>query len=175
MQIDKYGIKLRTVEVEDAEFILSLRLNDKLGRYISPTTNNIEQQQDWIKKYKEREEKGFEYYFITIDDNGNKYGLNRIYDFDNNSFESGSWLFSPDAPKGYSILSDLAGRDYGFEAIGFEFCRFNVKKKNTTVINYNLAFKPEIISEDEFSLYFKIDYISYKKHREHLLRMLIRK
>jgi len=35
--IEKYGIKLRFVEIDDAEFILSLRLNEKLGRFISPT------------------------------------------------------------------------------------------------------------------------------------------
>ena len=175
MKIVKYGIKLRSVEVEDAEFILSLRLNEKLGRYISPTENSIEQQENWIKKYKEREEKGLEYYFITVDDFGIKYGLNRIYDFDSNSFESGSWFFSSDAPKGYSVLSDLVGRDYGFEDLGFEYCRFNVKKKNITVVNYNLAFNADIISEDEFTYFFKIDYATYKKHRDRLVRMLVRK
>jgi len=175
MIIDKYGIKLRTVEVEDAEFILSLRLNDKLSRYLSPTTNSIVQQENWINKYKKREKKGIEYYFVTIDNQGNKYGLSRIYDFEDNSFESGSWLFSPDAPKGYSILSDLAGRDYGFEVLGFEYCRFNVKKKNSTVVNYSLAFKPNLLSEDEFTYFFRIDYAAYKKHRDRLIRMLVRK
>lgn len=38
--IEKYGIVLRTVEVQDAEFILKLRTDTKLGQHISYTIPN---------------------------------------------------------------------------------------------------------------------------------------
>lgn len=174
MIIEKYGIRLRLVEVEDAEFILSLRVNEKLGRFINSTENDVEKQMEWIREYKKREALKQEFYFITIDEYGKRFGVNRIYDFKDMSFENGSWLFSSSSPIGMSILSELVGRDYGFEELGFYTCRFNVKKLNTTVVNYNLQFCPRIINEDENTIWFELNYDNYKKQRERLLRMFYR-
>jgi hypothetical protein len=174
MLIKKYGIILRTVEINDAEFILSLRSNEKLGRFISPTDIDIEKQRDWIKLYKKREEKKTEFYFITIDEQGNRYGVNRIYNFDETSFESGSWLFSPEAPVGMSILSDLIGRSFAFEDLGYKFCRFEVKKDNFTVVKYSKQFNLNSIFEDDLNYYFRIDFENFKQQRDRLVRMLVR-
>jgi hypothetical protein len=175
MIIKKYGILLRTVKIKDAEFILSLRSNDKLGMFISPTENDIKKQRQWIKLYKKREKAQEELYFITVDSSGKKYGVNRIYNFDQNSFESGSWLFSPESPIGMSILSDLVGRDFGFEELGLSFCHFNVRKKNITVVNYHLKFNPIIVKEDEVNYYFRLDSENYKRQRDNLLRMFYKR
>ena len=41
-----YGknIDLRPVEIDDAEFILSLRIDPKLNQYLSPVENDLEKQ-----------------------------------------------------------------------------------------------------------------------------------
>ena len=49
-----YGnnIDLRPVEIDDAEFILSLRIDPKLNQYLSPVENDLEKQREWIKNYR---------------------------------------------------------------------------------------------------------------------------
>jgi len=93
-RIEKYGIILRAVEIEDSGFILNLRTDAKLSQFISFTDPHIDAQVKWIQNYKKREELGLEYYYIAEDLNGNKYGTIRIYNFDEKSFEIGSWLYT---------------------------------------------------------------------------------
>ena len=94
MEVQKYGVTQRYVEETDTEFILSLRTNKKLGKFLSPTMNDIQQQKKWIKAYKIRESNKEDFYFITLDEFGNKLGLTRIYNFDQDLFEFGSWIFA---------------------------------------------------------------------------------
>jgi len=172
MMIEKYGIKLRFVEIDDAEFILSLRLNEKLGRYISPTEHDLTKQIEWIKSYKKREAQNSEFYFLTLDKNGNKQGLCRIYDFNETSFEFGSWLFSPDAPKGVAILSNLCAIDYGFEIFKCEICRININKQNNKVLKYCNSFEAIITHEDDSTLYFDLYFDKYIKQHDKLIKVL---
>jgi hypothetical protein len=48
------NISLRLVNIEDANFILNLRLNQ--GSFLSKTNPSLDIQKEWIKKYKKREE-----------------------------------------------------------------------------------------------------------------------
>ena len=93
-----FGVYFRLVEIEDAEFIHSLRNNEKLSRYINPTSKDLTEQIKWLKKYKLREKKGEDFYILCLEsDKGSKLGLNRLYDINDDYFEIGSWVFSPDA------------------------------------------------------------------------------
>ena len=53
---------LRPVTNNDAKYILSLRNNPKLNKYINPTSSNIEDQINWLEAYYERKN---DYYFIV--------------------------------------------------------------------------------------------------------------
>ena len=46
---------LRLVGEEDAEFICSLRNDEKLNTYISKSTADINAQKKWIRNYKNKE------------------------------------------------------------------------------------------------------------------------
>ena len=93
-QLKKYGIEVRLVNEDDTQFILSLRADKWLTRFIHQTDDDEQKQREWIRKYKEREKAGKEYYFIYSKD-GVPFGLNRIYSIHNGSFTSGSWLCVP--------------------------------------------------------------------------------
>jgi RimJ/RimL family protein N-acetyltransferase len=169
---NKFGIVKRFVEKKDALFILQLRQDEKLGRFLSSTSPEIEVQEKWIEQYKIKENNGDEFYFIFCDKNSEiQYGVNRIYDICANSFEIGSWLFSPESPEGLSILADLSTRDYAFDISDFEYCKFDVRKANKNVLNYHKRFQPELIGEDELNYYFKLDREKYFTHRNYLLNM----
>jgi RimJ/RimL family protein N-acetyltransferase len=168
----KYGFIFRTVEEDDAEFILELRTNEKLAKHLSPTAASVETQKEWIISYKKREDSGMEAYFIATNNTGERFGVNRLYNFDESSYEIGSWLYKQGLDLSVPILGDLSVRDYAFEFLGYDACRFEVRKANLAVVKYHLAFRPEKVFEDELNYYFRLDYEAYKKHRDKLLKIL---
>jgi RimJ/RimL family protein N-acetyltransferase len=169
----KFQVTRRFVEPADAGFILSLRMDDRLGRFLSPTDPDVEKQERWIASYKERERRGEEFYFLFAHRDGSKYGVSRIYDIDNEAgvFEVGSWLFAPDSPLGLAVLCDLCVRDWAFEKLGSASCRFEVRKENKSVVGYHKRFAPELTGQDGLNFYFRLDRDRYRAHRNSLLKM----
>jgi hypothetical protein len=157
MPLVKYGSLFRLVDESDAEFIFSLRTNPILSRYINKVSSYMAYQVHWISEYKKRESKGEEFYFISLDPvNETRQGLNRIYNFRNDEFELGSWLYVPDSDISKSILGDIAVREIAFDHLLFKTCTFEVRKENKSVIRYHNGFSPDLTGEDEDNLYFKI-------------------
>lgn len=169
--INRYGVNMRLVEPDDAAFILSLRTDEKLGRFLSPTHHDVGRQTAWLEEYKERESRGQEYYFIAVGENGERYGTTRLYDFEEEKFTTGSWLFSRNTPLGVAIKADIIGREIAFENLGFEVCKFDVRKDNKSVIKYHKAFKPTIVGEDDDIIYFELDKPSFYNYRNKLLKI----
>ena len=162
-------ISFRPVEIEDAEFILNLRLNDKLNQYLSPTEPDINQQKEWINSYKSLEKEGKEFYFIiTRNDNNNKVGTVRLYDFDqkNNSFCWGSWILNKEKTKSSAVESALLVYKYGFEELGFTRSHYVVHKENKKIISFHLKLGAQQVGEtaDSYSFYyFPEKYLFQKK------------
>lgn len=170
----KYGLIFRTVKLSDAERIVELRNDEKLGKYLNSSDGSITKQEEWLQQYFLRAHNGSEFYFATTNENESiVYGFNRLYKIVEDSFEIGSWIFDKDAPSGVAILSDLAVRDYAFETLNKKCCFFEVRKNNASVVKYHLAFKPQKIDEDEQNSYYKIDYLTYIQHRNKLLNILL--
>ena len=90
--LEKYGLSLRYVNQNDADFILKLRTDKNNSRFISSTINDIQEQEKWIKNYKEREKAGLEYYFIVYDENKEAFATYRIYNRSNEMIEIGSFI-----------------------------------------------------------------------------------
>ena len=168
----KFGIKPRFVEKEDSVFILNLRTDLRLNRHISTTVNDLKQQETWIEKYKERELQKQEFYFIFENDKKTQFGVNRLYNFDTVSFEIGSWLFSLQSPEGVSILADLYARDFAFQNFpSMEYCRFEVRKENKSVVNYHKRFNPTLVKEDKDNYYFELSKNDYKTFRNVIIKI----
>ena len=167
----KYGLHVRLVDESDAEFILGLRRDERLSRYLTKTGGDVEDQVKWIRGYKEREKRKEEYYFLYEDGQGNRLGVNRLHNLDADSFESGSWVFRQGLEMSLPVLGDLACRDYGFEELHFGYCRFEVMRENERVLRYHKSFRPDLVGEDERAFYFRIAYETYVAHRDKLLKI----
>jgi len=166
--INRYGITLRLVVEQDAEFIFGLRHNSELNKFISPTSPYLTDQVKWIHDYKIREDAGREYYFIALDEVGNKYGTIRLYDLDEKSFELGSWLFLANSPIGMAVKAHFIGFETGFEVLGAEYCKFEIRKKNTGVLRYMKDFKTTLVREDDLNFYYTLTKESFYKRRSQL-------
>ena len=172
LPINAYGYYFRLVELEDAEFILSLRNNEKLSRFINPTSTEMEDQINWLKEYKIREEKGEDFYFMCLkDDKKTRQGLNRLYDIKGDVCEYGSWLYSPDAGPNAAVLGDLYIKSLAFEVLNFKILEMSTMKKNTRVLKYTKSFKPKFIRDNGISEFFEQEYKEWNEQRQKLLNI----
>lgn len=159
----KYGLQYRFVNEGDADFIVRLRTDEKLSRFISATNADVQKQVEWIRSYKEREKKGVEYYFIFFL-HGTPLGLSRIYNIEENHFTQGSWLFSPAAPVGSAVLGNIISCEFAFELPNMEYLLTDARKSNHTH-RYVKSFHPEILSETDLDVFYKITKSNYQKYK----------
>ncbi len=167
----RYGLYVRFVNESDAEFILKLRTDTKLGKYINATEPNISKQIEWIREYKQRESTGTDYYFMFERPTGNRLGVCRIYDIEKDKFTIGSWIFSPSAPIGSSILGDIITREIAYELFPNSTLLFDVRKDNINVIKYQESYKPQLLKEDSLTNYYCCSKDNFEKYKKGILRM----
>lgn len=166
--LTRYGVDTRLVVESDAEFILSLRTNTFLTRFIHSTDNNLENQIEWIRKYKEREREGREYYFI-YSKNDEPMGLSRVYNIFEYYGTGGSWLCKPNNGPKDSLATYLIMHDIMFQDLGLDLSIFDVRKENKKVWRLHESFGAKRIGESEIDYYFalfKNDYFENKKSFE---------
>ncbi|APR35213.1 GNAT family N-acetyltransferase [Paraburkholderia sp. SOS3] len=166
------SIRLRYAEPADAEFILSLRLDERRNRFISKTTTEIERQAAWLATYKEREQAGTEHYFVIELLDHTPVGTVRIYDYQDDSFCWGSWLIKPDAPGQVAIESALNIYEFAFYSLGFNKSHFDVRRDNERVVAFHLRFGARIISSDEQDHFFDYRREMYEEIRARYRKFL---
>jgi len=151
-------VALRHVELNDAEFIVSLRKDPKKNKHLSSFSGGVEDQKEWISKYKEREKTKKEKYFVIVsqDEDGAelKYGVVRIYDYRDDSFCWGSWILKDNVPSYTAIESALLVYIKGFYELGFSKSHFDVRKENDKVNTFHLKMGASFVSEDELNNYY---------------------
>lgn len=134
--IRRYGIDVRLVTEDDSEFIVSLRNDDSLGRYIHKSSD-VEIQRQWTREYKKREADGLEYYFIYSKEN-EPFGLNRIYHIDwaRHTFTGGSWVCKPVTPFEDVMLTAVIATEIE-EALDLMVDIYDVRKDNLQVLKFH--------------------------------------
>jgi len=163
------GITLRTIEDDDAQFILSLRTDPAKNKYLNKAKLNIKQQLLWQKEYYKRQQNKQEFYF-TINNNEARLGLVRIYEISNdlNSFTWGSWIITDNAPKSTAIRSALALYDFAFNKLNLSTANLDVRRNNKSVIKFHTNFGCTQTMETENDIFFtltKNQYIDIKNGR----------
>ena len=151
---------IRDIEIEDADFILSLRCDEKKSKFLHKTQFNVENQQNYIKHYKTLDK---EWYFIIENKKNEPIGTYRIYDLKEDSFCIGSWLMKD----GCSALEALEGeflvKNFAFNKTGFKKFHFDVRKENTKVVNFHKTLGAKITGETDLDYLFectKEDYLN---------------
>jgi hypothetical protein len=169
---NKYGSLFRLVGPDDAPFIYKLRTDPLLCRFVSPVEGSVNDQKQWIIDYKSREATGEEFYILSIDQiSGNGMGVNRLYNLNGNSFELGSWLYMPNEDISKSILGDIFTKETGYENLDLDFCTFNVRKANKSVLRYHQGYLPEIMGEDDLNIYFRLSRVNFNKNKLKYLKI----
>jgi len=160
---------LREVVLADAEFILSLRGNPEKNQHLSPTSIDIVQQREFIKRY---QNSLTDYYFIITSLDGQTLGTVRIYDIRGDSFCWGSWIIAASAPNTAATESCLLLYDFAFFALHYRHSHFDVRKENTRVVNFHRKMGASITSETDLDYYFSYSLEEYKIARARYARFL---
>ena len=166
----KYGLTVRLVREEDAPFILELRTNKKLSRYLHKTEDNLNKQIAWIREYKEREKRGEDYYFIYF--SGDKpIGVNRIYDITENTSTGGSWICREDSSLEESLATYFLNSDI-YELFEIVCGPYTISKGNKQVLKFHKNMGAEIISENSEEYLVRINSDKFSKAKERYIKLL---
>lgn len=132
---EKYGLKVRLVNENDIEFILSLRTDNNKTRYLLTLTNNVKKQKEWMQKYKRRERQGLDYYFIYSDFDNNPIGLNRVSKISliKETAKDCSWI-AVDGLKYEAIKMLIIRNEIAFNQVGVNMLWGEVHKRNRKAI-----------------------------------------
>lgn len=172
MILVKKNINLRLVSLDDAEFIVKLRSDERKNKYLNKADTNTEKQKEWLKLYKEREKLRQEFYFVIKAKDETKLGLVRLYDFKGDSFCWGSFIIVDEAPFYVAIETVLAVYDFAFYELNFKQSHFDVRKQNKQVVDFHKRFGALIVGEDEQNYYFNISLKEYEKNKKRYERFI---
>jgi len=163
---------MRFVEESDADFILSLRLDERYNRFLSEVSADVNAQREWIRKYKYDEALGSQYYFVIERLNQTPCGTVRIYDLRQDSFCWGSWILNEDKTRYSAIESALLVYEFGFDHLGFVKSHFDVMKENKGVVSFHKRMGAVVTSEDDQNYYFEITRETVQKTRAEMLKLI---
>ena len=165
-----FGLEVRLVDERDVDYILSLRTNKNLTRFIHQTDNDREKQIEWIRSYKTREREGREYYFIYLF-NGKPVGLNRIYNIFEYYGTIGSWICNPDNEAEVSLATYILMFDLLFDHIKLDITIFDVRKENKHVWKLHKMLGALSVGESDIDYYFTLNKETYYKNREIIINL----
>ena len=170
MNLKSKTIYLRLVELSDAAFINSLRIDKRYNQYLSVVNNNISVQEEWLINYKKKEKLGKEFYYIILRSSDSlPIGTVRIYDFigDKDSFCWGSWILNENKTRYAALETALLIYDFAFKDMKFKRCHMNIRKGNKKVLEFHKRFGVKIIGEtkeDYLGYYFPEDYLKIRNN-----------
>lgn len=147
------NLVFRNAELSDAEFILKLRIDENKSRNISFGAITVAQQEDWLRKYAERDR---EVYFIIENKQSERIGTIRLYDQKDDSFCWGSWIVVDGAPTTVAVESMLMIYLYALDTLGFSSAYFQVNKANQSVWKFKERFGATRVAENEIEYHYII-------------------
>lgn len=164
----RYGLTVRLVNEDDAEYILKLRTDPKLGMFLSTTQNDVEKQKQWIRDYKLREKEGTDYYFVYLHE-GVRIGLNRIYNINGKTATSGSWICSPGLPFELPLLTVVIIREIFFEILELDIDYMDTRKENKKVIKLHHLLGAHKTGENNIDVFHYLTKEDFKINKQKFL------
>jgi len=162
------ALVFRNVNVDDAEFILSLRTDPENARHISATLPDLENQKKWLRTY---ESDPGQAYFIIEDTGQHPVGTVRLYNQLDDSISWGSWILKKGVPYIYSIISTMIVYRFALR-LGFNRSHFEVRRQNSSVCRFHERFgalrTAELDHEFQYEISFAAIHSALQKYHEFL-------
>ena len=135
LHIEGAGFRLRPARLSDSEFILSLRTQPQLSRYLHPVSGRIEDQQAWMRAYFERP--GDYYFVVERAASQQAVGTIALVDVEGpgGSAEWGRWILSPESMA--ALPSALLIYRLGFGSLQLDRIYCNTVAENAGVVSFH--------------------------------------
>lgn len=130
--VERFGIRLRPIKPEDADFIYGLRRHPELSKFIGEFNADITVHHSWLEQYFHRDG---DYYFCIELLSGKPVGTIAIYDIANHTGNWGRWIISPAvpaAPASVWLVFHVA-----FDLLGLSEVYSNTIKDNAHVVSFH--------------------------------------
>ena len=172
-RIEGVRLALRLAQPSDAAYIYGLRIDPTYNRYLSEVTGTVQDQEDWLRRYKEREAKGSEYYFVIerLAD-AQPCGLVRLYDFEADHFTWGSWILDQNKPAKAALESALLIYVQGFERLDLQKSVFDVRKNNERTLAFHNRFGAIETGRNALDVLFEYTRAQFEKDKAKHLEVL---
>lgn len=115
------GFKIRPAKIVDSRFILELRTNPSINRFIGDTSAKIDDQLQWMRSYEKRQ--GDYYFVIENIKNSKAVGTIGLYDIQNNQAEWGRWVITPGVPAAAASAYLIYALSFDVLNLNMVFCR----------------------------------------------------
>ena len=161
-------LTFRDVTPADAAFILSLRTDEKKGRYLSPTTPDLDVQLAWLQDYGQATDQA---YFI-IEHQSQSIGTVRLYAACGTSFSWGSWILIDGLPAQVAMESALMVYAYAVDHLGFSAAHFDVRKANKRVWQFHERFGAQRKGETEQDYLYCLGFDAIQNSRQRYAKFL---
>src|ERR1700722_17448629 len=126
-----FGVRIRPVQVDDAEFIIWLRGLEHTQGKIGNSASSLADQEAWITKYFDRED---DIYFLVETPSGFPVGTHALTGVGNGSGEAGRLIMRREVPA--AVPTSLITFDLAFGAMGFKELRGTSVSTNEKVHSY---------------------------------------
>lgn len=157
----------RLVEPEDAPYIYRLRQDERYNEHLSPPPPDVAAQENWLKRYKSREQTLSELYYV-METGGERCGVVRIYDIQGDTFTWGSWILDERKPPKAALESALLIYDITFGKLGLRLARFDVRRDNERTLAFHRRFGAREIRADDQDVFFEFDRDDFAQRRDGL-------
>jgi RimJ/RimL family protein N-acetyltransferase len=134
-QINGHLINIRSVLADDASFIVGIRNNNKLNKFINPVDESIELQKCWIKEQNKRPN---DYYFVIEDKSKVPLGTISLYKILGDQAEWGRWVSIGNPIQ--NIESAILIHNFAFINLKLNLIYSQVMDGNVQVLNFNKSF-----------------------------------
>lgn len=112
LQAEGFGVRLRPVQMEDAEFIVWLRNQEYVKGRVGDSATDSASQQKWLEVYFERKD---DYYFILETLGGFPLGTTGLYEISGKNAEWGRYVIRPEVNA--AVTSAILTFDLAFEKL----------------------------------------------------------
>lgn len=164
--IQIWGKNIRLIREDDAKFISNLRSDKRRTKYMLTLENDVEKQQEWIRKYKQREKKHEDFYFMFVDDNGERLGVVRNYDInrENKSCKAGALIKVKGGESNLAMAMFMFVKSFVFDVLELEYYLSDFNAENVRVLSMHQQVGYPIPEKSENGFIYlnlkKDDYIS---------------
>lgn len=167
-------VYLKSADIEDAEFTLSLRQNPLLTQYLPKLDISMEQQKAWISSQREKDG---DYFFVVRTLEGTPIGTVSIYDLQGDTSESGRLALIGDSFQ--NIEASLLLFRFAFDIVGLKKVTGYIVDGNKRADRFNKQFgcvtgSPEYDEKGELIRRTLITNESFHQAEERLQRLLYR-